>query len=102
MSENHGVIFMAFCSFCNSEIPKGTGEMYVLRDGSLSNFCSSKCKANAVKLRREGRLFKWTSKTLIVSTEKKEEKKKDSVLAKEIEEKLKEKEAAKKPSEPKK
>jgi len=93
---------MAFCSFCNTEIPKGTGEMYVLRDGTVYNFCSSKCKANAVDLKREGRLFKWTSKTLIVSSGKKAEEKKESKFAKEIEAKLKEQEAAKKSAEQKK
>ena len=84
---------MAFCSFCNSEIPKGTGEIYVLHDGTSLNFCSSKCKNNRVKLRREGRLMKWTSKSLILSSEKKAEKK-ESELGKEIAKKLEEKRAA--------
>ncbi|MEM4554380.1 MAG: 50S ribosomal protein L24e [Candidatus Anstonellaceae archaeon] len=87
---------MAFCSFCNNEILAGSGEMYVLRDGAVLSFCSSKCKKNHLKLRREGRLVKWTSKILVLSSEKKEEKKQESALAKEIEQKLKEKEAAKK------
>ena len=82
---------MAFCSFCNSEIPKGTGEIYVLRDGTSLTFCSSKCRNNHVKLRREGRRVKWTSKTLILSGEKKAEEKKESALAKEIEKKMAEK-----------
>ena len=82
-----------FCSFCNNEIAKGTGEIYVLRDGTTLNFCSSKCKINQVGLRREGRLVKWTSKGLILSSEKKGEKK-ESALAKEIAKKLEEKKAA--------
>ncbi|VVC02052.1 50S ribosomal protein L24e [uncultured archaeon] len=82
-----------FCSFCNNEIPKGTGEIYVLRDGTTLNFCSSKCKANQVELRREGRRVGWTNKGLILSSEKKAEEKKDSALAKEIEAKLAEKKA---------
>ena len=85
-----------FCSFCNNEMPKGTGELYVLRDGTVLSFCSSKCKANHVGLHREGRLVKWTSKELILSSEKKAEEKKESALAKEIEKKLAEKPAAKK------
>lgn len=84
-----------FCSFCNEDIPKGTGETYVLDDGTILNFCSSKCKNNQVLLKREGRLVKWTSKTLILSSEKKEVKK-ESALAKEIEKKLAEKTPAKK------
>jgi ribosomal protein L24E len=74
---------------------KGTGEIYVLRDGKTLNFCSSKCKHNATKLKRDGRLTKWTSKTLVLSTEKKAPEKKESAFAKDVEAKLKEKEAAK-------
>ena len=81
---------MAFCSFCNNEIPKGTGEVYVLHDGTSLSFCSSKCKNNRIKLRREGRLMKWTSKSLILSSEKKAEKK-ETELGKEIAKKLEEK-----------
>lgn len=85
-----------FCSFCKEEISKGTGEMHVLKDGTALVFCSSKCKANRLKLKREGRLVQWTSKQVILSTEKKKEEKKESALAKEIEKKLAEKEAPKK------
>ena len=88
---------MAFCSFCNNAIPKGTGEIYVLRDGTSLNFCSRKCKANAVELKREGRLVGWTNKGAVLTTEKKVEEKKESALAKEIDKKLAEnKPAAKK------
>ncbi|MEM4633548.1 MAG: 50S ribosomal protein L24e [Candidatus Anstonellaceae archaeon] len=84
------------CVFCNNEIPKGTGELYVLHDGTALAFCSSKCKTNHVKLKREGRLVKWTNKSLVLSTEKKTEEKKESALAKEIEKKLAEKKEGKK------
>jgi large subunit ribosomal protein L24e len=86
---------MAFCSFCNNEIAKGTGEMYVLRDGTVYNFCSSKCKVNAIELRREGRLQKWTAKGAVLTSEKKAEKK-ESALAKEIDKKMAENKPAKK------
>ncbi|MCX6772397.1 MAG: hypothetical protein NTV88_01350 [Candidatus Micrarchaeota archaeon] len=92
---------MAFCTFCNNQIPKGTGEIYVLRDGTMLNFCSSKCKVNAIDNKREGRLMKWTSKQEVLSSEKKEEKK-ESAFAKDVDAKLKEKEAAKKAAEAKK
>lgn len=82
-----------FCSFCNNEISKGTGEIYVLRDGTTLNFCSSKCKVNQVELHREGRRMGWTNKGLILSSEKKAEEKKESALSKEIEAKLAEKKA---------
>ena len=93
---------MPYCSFCNNDIPKGTGEMYVFRDGATAYFCSSKCHRNALSLKREGRLVKLTSKELILSTEKKAPEKKESALAKDIAEKLKEKEAAKPGAEKKK
>lgn len=80
----------------------GTGMIFVRRDGSVLNFCSRKCRANQLVLRREGRLQKWTSKAVVVRGEKKQEEKKESVLAKEIEEKLAMKEAEKKPAEKKK
>jgi len=84
---------MAYCSFCNNEVLKGTGEIYVLKDGTSLNYCSSKCKRNSQKLKREGRLMKWTSKTLVLSSDKKAPEKKESALSKDIEAKLAEKKA---------
>jgi len=51
---------MVLCSFCESEIPKGCGMQYVKKTGAMSTFCSSKCKKNALNLKREGRRQKWT------------------------------------------
>ena len=51
---------MPKCSFSGDEIPKGKGILYVKKDGSLYYFCSSKCKKNFLKLKREGRKQKWT------------------------------------------
>ena len=34
--------------------------MYVKSDGSTLWFCSSKCRKNALKLRRDARKLKWT------------------------------------------
>lgn len=51
---------MANCSFCDSPIPKGTGHIYVKKDGTIFNFCSSKCRKNNLGLSREGRRQKWT------------------------------------------
>lgn len=83
-----------FCSFCNNEISKGTGELYVLKDGTTLSFCSSKCRLNQMKMSREGRKVKWTNKGAILTSEKKAEDKKDSALAKEIEAKMAEKKGA--------
>jgi len=51
---------MANCSFCEGPVQKGTGLIYVKKDGTLFNFCSSKCKKNVLNLGREGRRQKWT------------------------------------------
>jgi large subunit ribosomal protein L24e len=49
------------CAFCGQEFPLGTGIMYVKNDGSTLWFCSSKCRKNALKLKRDPRKFKWTN-----------------------------------------
>lgn len=51
---------MPNCSFCDENMRKGTGILYVKKDGTLSYFCSSKCRKNTLNLRREGRRQKWT------------------------------------------
>lgn len=32
------------CSYCSEEIEKGTGFMYVRRNGAIRYFCSGRCK----------------------------------------------------------
>lgn len=51
---------MTKCSFSGKEIPKGTGIMYIKKDGTVMHFFSSKEKKNFLKLGREGRRVKWT------------------------------------------
>lgn len=51
---------MPNCVFCDNPIPKGTGLLYVKKDGTLYSFCSGKCKKNTLNLSREGRRQKWT------------------------------------------
>lgn len=51
---------MAKCSFCGTEIKKGTGKMYVRDNGSILYFCKSKCEKNMLKLGRDARKYKWT------------------------------------------
>ncbi|MDH5448010.1 MAG: 50S ribosomal protein L24e [Candidatus Bathyarchaeota archaeon] len=48
------------CSFCGHEFQQGTGQMYVKNDGTILWFCSSKCRKNSLKLRRDARKLKWT------------------------------------------
>ncbi len=51
---------MAKCSFCGTNIEKGTGKMFVEKDGKILFFCSSKCEKNQFKLKRKPRSTKWT------------------------------------------
>lgn len=50
------------CSFCGKEIPPGSGMVYVKNDGTILRFCSSKCKKNMLKLKRNPAKLKWTKK----------------------------------------
>jgi large subunit ribosomal protein L24e len=51
---------MVKCTFCGKEIERGTGVMFVQKDGKILNFCSSKCEKNQIKLKRRSRQLKWT------------------------------------------
>jgi len=53
---------MAKCSFCNFDIDKGTGKIFVLNTGKQLHFCSNKCEKNMLKLKRKPRETKWVSK----------------------------------------
>jgi large subunit ribosomal protein L24e len=50
------------CSFCGAEIEPGTGKMFVKKDGSVLNFCTSKCYKNMIELKRVPRTTRWTKK----------------------------------------
>ncbi|MBN2420977.1 50S ribosomal protein L24e [Candidatus Woesearchaeota archaeon] len=51
---------MTKCSFCGSEIEKGTGKTLFMKDGKTINFCSRKCEKNLLKLKRVARETPWT------------------------------------------
>ena len=55
---------MANCTFCKTEIAKGTGKMLVKNSGKVLHFCGSKCEKNTLKLKRNPLKFKWASKVL--------------------------------------
>lgn len=48
------------CSFCGDTIEPGTGMMYVKRDGTVYQFCSSKCRKNTLVLNRVPRRVRWS------------------------------------------
>lgn len=51
---------MAKCSFCGNEIVRGTGKLFVKKDGTIFRFCSSKCEKNLLKLKRNPQKTRWT------------------------------------------
>ncbi|MEW6749062.1 MAG: 50S ribosomal protein L24e [Candidatus Micrarchaeota archaeon] len=88
---------MANCSFCEEPIQKGTGLVYAKKDGTILNFCSSKCKKNSLTLRREGRRQKWTEaarKFQARQASKKEQAAKEAKVTKRAEEQVEKKERA--------
>jgi len=48
------------CSFCGNEIEPGTGSMYIKVDGTVYNFCRTKCHKNMIELKRVPRRTRWT------------------------------------------
>ena len=50
------------CSFCGNEIEPGSGMLYVKKDSTVFNFCSSKCHKNMIKLKRVPRRTIWSKK----------------------------------------
>ena len=52
---------MVECSFCGKEITPGTGKMYVKKDGTIFNFCSSKCQTAQTKKGFKARITPWTN-----------------------------------------
>ena len=52
------------CSFCGRDIEPGTGLMYVLRNGQVLWYCSSKCFKSHVKLGRKSSKQAWVRKAL--------------------------------------
>jgi len=53
---------MPRCSFCkqNYEFPRGL--TLILNDGNILYFCSSKCRKNQLKLKRDNKKVNWIRK----------------------------------------
>ncbi len=72
------------CSFCGEMIERGTGFIYVKKDGKALQFCSQKCKKNLIVLKRKNKKTKWTKHVRdkkLESKEKTTEEKKKIVKA---------------------
>lgn len=50
------------CSFCQQEIEKGTGKMFIKTDAKIFYFCSRRCEKNMMKLGRDPKNVKWIIK----------------------------------------
>lgn len=51
---------MTKCSFCGKDEEYFKGINLIKNDGSVVYFCSSKCRVNALKLKRDKRKVRWT------------------------------------------
>ena len=52
---------MPVCSFCKESYEFPSGTSVVQKDGNVRYYCSSKCRKNSLKLRRDSRKLKWTA-----------------------------------------
>ena len=52
---------MVKCVFCGKDENYFKGINYITNDGNTHFFCSSKCRKNALKLKRDKRKLKWTA-----------------------------------------
>ncbi len=48
------------CMFCSRLVEKGRGLIFVRKDGKMLEYCSKKCEANALKLKRDPEKKKWS------------------------------------------
>ena len=51
---------MTKCNFCGKDEYAFRGVHLFKNDGSIAYFCSSKCRLNALKLKRDKRRIGWT------------------------------------------
>jgi len=51
---------MTKCVFCGMEKEPFKGVHLICNDGTVKFFCSSKCRKNALHLKRDKRKLKWT------------------------------------------
>jgi large subunit ribosomal protein L24e len=55
------VIIVVKCTFCGTNIAKGTGKLFVKKDGRVLHFCTQKCETNMLVLHRRPRSVRWTA-----------------------------------------
>ena len=57
---------MTKCVFCGKEESPYKGVHLITNDGSMNFYCSSKCRRNALNLKRDKKKLKWTEAYRIV------------------------------------
>jgi large subunit ribosomal protein L24e len=65
---------MVKCGFCGEDSSQYTGLHLLKNDGTVVYFCSSKCRKNSLKLKRDKKRFKWTAAYGIEAAETAERK----------------------------
>lgn len=60
---------MTKCSFCMRETLPHLGVHLIRNDGTIQYYCSSKCRKNALKLKRDRKKLKWTEAYRIARAE---------------------------------
>ena len=60
---------MTQCVFCGKERPDYEGVHLIKNDGTISYYCSSKCRKNSIKLGRDKRKIRWTNAYRIVRSQ---------------------------------
>lgn len=51
---------MVKCTFCGKDYPPHIGVHIISNNGTINFYCSSKCRKNALKLKRDNKKLKWT------------------------------------------
>ena len=54
------LLHMTKCVFCGKEVEPFRGVHLIKNDGSVNFLCSSKCRRNALYLKRDKKKMKWT------------------------------------------
>ncbi len=88
---------MVKCSFCGKEQDDHKGVFLMKNDGTSSYFCSSKCRKNQLKLKRDKRKIRWTEAFHIFRAKKisKEKERFEKLKKEKAEEKAEKKEVKK-------
>ena len=68
---------MTKCTFCGREESPYKGVHLIKNDGSINFFCSSKCRRNALNLKRDKKNIKWTESYRITKQKAVEKAKKE-------------------------